>query len=194
MLAAVLNLDKGAGALQKAAGAHLLKALVAGVRGDAHDALPLLQVLVDIVQHLFLLPRADQHVHLAQLLRLLREGLRETAGHCDDGAGVFPFHAVDHLPGLFVPGGGDGAGVDDIDIGVVAAVHNVVPVRCKLLGHNLCLILVHLASQGVKCCSHSPSFPRLSLRFLKIAVPAGAKFPVFLPKSLRTKLLKMLYK
>ena len=160
MLAAVLNLDKGASALQKAAGAHLLKALVPAVRGDAHDALPLLQVLVDIVQHLFLLPRADQHVHLAQLLRLLREGLRKTAGHSDDCAGIFPLDAMDHLPGLFVPGGGDGAGIDDIDVGVVAAVHNVVPVSRKLLGHNLCLILVHLASQGVKRCSHSSSFPR----------------------------------
>ena len=42
MLAAVLNLDKCPGALQKAVGVHRLKSLLLCVRGDFYNALAFL--------------------------------------------------------------------------------------------------------------------------------------------------------
>lgn len=160
MLASVLNFDKRSGSLQKAVCFHFLKAFFLGVRGNFDNAFSISEVLVYIFQHLFLFPCADQDVHFLHLLGFFWKCLWETSSQSNYRTRAVAFHAVDHLAGLFISRCSNGAGIDNIHIRCVAAVHNIISIGRKLLDQNLCFILIHLASQGVKCCSHKSSFLR----------------------------------
>ena len=58
---------------------------------------------------------------------------------------------------LYVADGGDGTGVDDVSVGAVLKVHQLVAPAAQLLLHGLGLVLVHLAAQRVNGSSHGDS-------------------------------------
>lgn len=68
--------------------------------------------------------------------------------------------AADHLAGLFVADGGDGAGIDDVGIRRLLKGYQCMAPADKLLLHGLGLVLVHLAAKGVNRNAH------LALSFL----------------------------
>ena len=90
----------------------------------------------------------------------LAAGLAEAAAHRHHGAGVLPLDAVDHLPGLLVADGGDGAGIHHIGVGLVGKFHYLMSFCPEGLLHSLRLILIYLAAKGV-----NGNFHRFSLRF-----------------------------
>ena len=82
-------------------------------------------------------------------------GIAAAGGH--HGAGTAPPGPADHLAGFFVADGGDGTGIDDVSVGAVLKVHQLVAPAAQLLLHGLGLVLVHLAAQRVNGSSHGDS-------------------------------------
>ena len=70
------------------------------------------------------------------------------------GVGAAALGPADHLAGFFVADGGNGAGIDDISVGAVLEVHQLMTPAAQLLLHGLGLVLVHLAAQRVNGNSH----------------------------------------
>ena len=73
---------------------------------------------------------------------------------------LLQFGAVDHLPGLLVADGGNGAGIHHIGVGLVGKFHHLMSFCPEGLLHSLRLILIYLAAKGV-----NGNFHRFSLRF-----------------------------
>ena len=83
------------------------------------------------------------------------------------GVGIFPNRSPDDLTGFLVCGIGHGAGVDDANVRGIVRPHDSISVTKHHLLHRLCVVLVHLASQGDECrCWHirSPSMDRVNIR------------------------------
>ena len=122
---------------------------------------------------------AGDHVRLGEGLRRIGESLGEAAGQSHLGRGVLPLEPPQDLAGLFVPAGGDGAGVDHIDIGDVGGLHQVKAGGGKLLAEDLGLVLVDLAAQGIKSNAHMFSPIRRTGRRVQTGRQPG--FRVFSP-------------
>ena len=93
----------------------------------------------------------------AQGLCLVSVGLDIAAAGGHHGAGTAPPGPADHLAGFFVADGGNGTGIDDVSVGTVLKVHQLVAPAAQLLLHGLGLVLVHLAAQRVNGSSHGDS-------------------------------------
>ena len=150
--AAVLHLQHGAGAFRHAAcGQHLEFPAAQGVVQQRH--LLLAAHLLQQVQKCHAVAGTGDEIHV-QPRRLLRVGLHVAAAGGHYRVGVQLPASPDHLPRLLVADGGDGAGVDDIDVRLFIKRHQRVAPAHQLLLHGLCFILIHLASQGIDSCLH----------------------------------------
>ena len=87
-------------------------------------------------------------------------GLGIAAAHCHHRRRMLLLYPVDHLPGLLVADGGDGAGIHHIGVGLVGKFHYLMSFCPEGLLHSLRLILIYLAAKGV-----NGNFHRFSLRF-----------------------------
>ena len=157
--AAVLDFQHGAGAALHAAGRQHLK----------H---PPLKGLVNGLQIFLsggsLLKQGNEPLPVAgtgdeirpQLPHILRMGLGITAAHRHHRRRVLLLYPVDHLPGLLVADGGNGAGIHHIGVGLVGKFHHLMSFCPEGLLHSLRLILIYLAAKGV-----NGNFHRFSLRF-----------------------------
>ena len=87
-------------------------------------------------------------------------GLGITAAHRHHRRRMLLLYPMDHLPGLLVADGSDGAGVHHIGVGLVGKFHHLMSFCPEGLLHSLRLILIYLAAKGV-----NGNFHRFSLRF-----------------------------
>ena len=157
--AAVLHLQHGAGTLRHAAGRqHLELAAAQGVVQQRHR-LFFVGGLLQKIEKRHPVAGSGNQIQL-QSRRLVGVGLDIAAAGGHHGVFVELAAAADHLPGLFVADGGDGAGIDDVGIRRFLKGHQCVAPADKLLLHGLCFILVHLAAKGVNRNAH------LALSFL----------------------------
>ena len=131
-----------------------LKGRVHGLQGGL--ALPLPDGLFQKTQKAHAVPGARQHVG-PQGPGLGGVGLGPAAAHGHHGPRVLPAGPVDGLAGLLVPGGGDGAGIDNVGVCLLAEGDRLVAPGPELLLHGLGLVLVHLAAKGVDGDFHSGS-------------------------------------
>ena len=129
---------------------HLLKGLPPGVGLDGHNPLVARQQLLDVVQDGAAVGVAADQVGLHQPGRRLGEGLGIAAGEDGDGAGVVPLGLPQPFAALLVPEVGDGAAVDDVDVGGLALGHHREAVALKQLLQGAGLVEVHLAAKGIK--------------------------------------------
>ena len=120
---------------------------VVAAEGIVHQdpGLPLLCGCEKLVQKLHALPGAADKID-AQGLCLVGMGLDIAAAGGYNGGRVSLFGPADHLPGLLIADGGDGAGVDDIGVRRLLKIHQLVTLSRQLLLHGLGLVLVHLAA------------------------------------------------
>ena len=154
--AAVLHLEHGAGAARLSPGGEHLEVAAAQrfIHKDAGAAVG--SGLLEQVEELHPLAGAADEVD-AETLGLVGVGLDIAAAGGDDRAGIAPLGAADHLAGLLVADGGDGAGVDDIGVGRVLKRDERMAAARQLLLHGLRLILVDLAAEGIDGNSHGNS-------------------------------------
>ena len=158
---AVLYLQHGPGALGHAAGGqHLEFPAAQGVVQQSHRLL-FVGCLLEQVQKRHAVTGTGQQVHV-QCRHHLRVGLHITAAGGHHRVGVQLMTPADHLPGFLVTDGGDGAGVDDIAVGLCLGGHQRMTAAQQLLLHGLCLVLVHLAAQGIDGNTHLALSPILS--------------------------------
>ena len=161
--AAVLDFQHGPGAALHASGGQHLKG--AALKG-----------LVDGLQVLLsgggLLQQGDEALPVAgagdqvhpQLPDVLGVGLGIAAAHRHHRRRMLLLHPVDHLAGLLVADGGDGAGVHHVGVGLPGKIHHLMALGPEGLLHGLGLVLIHLAAQGV-----NGDFHRFSLRFSNVS-------------------------
>ena len=153
IVAAVLNLQKRARPLGKAACGKLLKAARKPRVLHMLPVLPVARRLRQTVEKFHAPVRADEHVHVHPA-QLLRRGLRVAAAHADDGLRVAPADTADGVARFFVGHGRHGAGIDHITVAdAVKVAQRVAALEQKLL-HCLCFVLIDLTSQGIKCIFH----------------------------------------
>ena len=154
--APVLHLQHGPGAALQPAGGEGLEGaagegVVQGGDGLAVTPLPLQQV-----HKAGAVPSAGDQVH-PQLLHVVRVGLGVAAAYGDDRVGGGLPGPADHLPGLLVADGGDGAGVDHIGVRrLLKGDQAVAPLGDQLL-QGLGLVLVDLTTKCIKCNLHNKS-------------------------------------
>ena len=154
MLTAILNFYKGAGAFQEAVSLHRFEGLSAVVSRDVHDAFAGLQEGVNMAENSGFVAGAGEDIDLIHRGYFCRISLRITAGQCDNGIRVLTMEAMDDLTGLFVTCGGDGTGIDHIDVGILVSFHDIITIGSELLDHDLGFILIDFAAQGVKSSAH----------------------------------------
>ena len=152
IVAAVLNLQHGAGTLPHPAGRQIFKgsALQGVVNSNvltAHAACLLFPPEGQQTLQEFL-PAAAAGDHIgAGFGSFLRADLGVAAAHTQQGVGMLAAQTVQEGAIFAVGDGGDGAGVDDEDI-AVGLRGRLVAQTDELLLHGLGLILVDLAAQG----------------------------------------------
>ena len=158
-VAAVLDLDKGAGVLGKLIHGQLFKALALLVGADVDDALLLtVQHLLHVGQNRVTVARAGHNVRLGDLGGLVRERLRVAPCQHGHRAGVLALGTAQPFAALLVAEVRHGAAVDDVDIRTFFIGDNGVAVFLKQLGQRARFILVYLAAQGVKSYPHGVRF------------------------------------
>src|SRR5699024_9489765 len=123
-VAPVLHLDESAGVGLEALHRQLFKGLAPLVGLDGDDPLVALQQLVHIAQDGPAVGGAADEVGLRHLGGGLGAGLGPAARHDGDGAGVFALGLPQPLAAFLGPEVGDGAAVDDVDVGVLAVGHD----------------------------------------------------------------------
>ena len=158
-VAAVLDLDKGAGVLGKLIHGQFFKALALLVGADVDDALLLtVQHLLHVGQNRVTVAGAGHNVRLGDLGGLVREGLRVAPCQHGHSSGVLALGTAQPFAALLVAEVRHGAAVDDVDIRTFFIGDNGVAVFLKQLGQRACFILVYLAAQGVKSYPHVVRF------------------------------------
>ena len=157
-VAAVLHLDESPGVGLEAVDRQLFKRLAPGVGGDGDDPLVAAQKREDVVEDGAAVGVAADKVRFHQFGRLLGEGLGPAAGHDGDGGGVLPLGAAEPFAALLVAEVGDGAAVDDVDVGPLAFGHHREAVALEQLLQRLGLVQVDLAAEGIKTNAHGVSF------------------------------------
>ena len=138
---------------------QLLELLALGVGGDGDDALVAVQQFEHIVEDGFPVAVAADEVSLHELCRLLREGLGIAAGEDRHSAGVLALGPAEPFAALLVAEIGDGAAVDDEDVGLFALWHDGKTGRAEHLLQCTGLVQIDLAAKGIKTNSHGVSFP-----------------------------------
>ena len=154
--AAVLHLQHGPGAGRHASGRQHLKVPPPQGVVHRHPRGPVPGLLLQQVQKGHPAAGAADQVD-AQALGLVGVGLDIAAAGGHHGVGTAALGPADHLAGFFVADGGNGAGIDDISVGAVLEVHQLMTPAAQLLLHGLGLVLVHLAAQRVNGSSHGDS-------------------------------------
>ncbi len=110
-VAAVLDLEKGAGVVGEAG-----QAQCGGCR-VIHDVADLARVRLEQAADGPLFAVAEDDVKLRNALQVARCNLGVAAGGDYPGIGVLAAGPPDQLAGFRIGAGGDGAGIDDVDIG-----------------------------------------------------------------------------
>ena len=93
--------------------------------------------------------RAEHEPHAGQG-ELIGRALGETAGHDNLRERVLAMAATDNLHALFIARARHGAGIDDVDIGLLVELGRAIARLFKPFAHGLCIILVHLTPEGMK--------------------------------------------
>ena len=154
-VAAILDLDKGAGVLGELIHGQLFKPFSLLVGTDIYHTLLLaVQHLLHIVQNRVPVAGAGHNVSLGNLGGLLGESLGVAAGQHRHRAGVLALGAAQPLTAFLVTEIRDGAAVDDIDIGPFLVGDDGVAVFLKQLCQCASFVLIYLAAQGVKSYPH----------------------------------------
>ena len=96
---------------------------------------------------------------------VLGVGLGVAAAQRRHGVGVLPPDPVEHLPGLLIADGSDGAAVDDVGVRLLGKGHHLMAPGPEGLLDGLGLVLIHFAPQGI-----DGNFHGYSLRFPKILI------------------------
>ena len=124
---------------------------------------------VDILHYIFIqqliAPVADDDISFAELLARLGGSLGHTAREDHNAVGVQLLESAHRLPRFSVALGGDGAGIDDVDIRLLRAVNDGDSVPLKALSHRLRFILIDLAAQGIKCRFHISLRSAIEIRY-----------------------------
>ena len=154
--ASVLHLQHGPGPGGQAPGRQHLEAPPPQGVIHRHPGGAVPDLLLQQVQKGHPVPGAADQVD-AQGLCLVGVSLDIAAAHCHHPVGAHPPGPADGLAGFLVADGGDGTGVDDVSVGTVLKVHQLVAPAAQLLLHGLGLVLVHLAAQRVNGSSHGDS-------------------------------------
>ena len=98
--------------------------------------------------------RAGDHIGFGQARGVVGERLRVTACQYDGGARAKRAETAQRAARFLVAGGGDGAGIDDIDVGGRVRRYDFVAGVGELLREDLRLVLVHLAAQSIEGSFH----------------------------------------
>ena len=153
-VAAVLDFDEGARAFAEGGRTHRLERLAALVRRDGDDAAACFARPAHKLDEGRAVARAGDHIGFGQARGVVGERLRVTACQYDGGARAKRAETAQRAARFLVAGGGDGAGIDDIDVGGRVRRYDFVAGVGELLREDLRLVLVHLAAQGVKGSFH----------------------------------------
>ena len=143
IVAAVLNLEETAGAVAKRIN-RLKNPAFVGNRN--HWSWLLLQVAYYVGQ-VHLVVGTENIVHAFDGGHFARLELCVAANGHKNGFGVAVQNLVDGLAAFFVGKFGDGAGVDNCDIGIILAVNTLIACVFELLGNPRCFGEIQLASQ-----------------------------------------------
>ena len=151
---AVLHLEHGPGAaLQPAGGEPLVGAAAQGVVHVHHRLPPVGAQGLQSVQKAHAVIGAHDQIH-PQLLHRPGVCLGVAAAHRHHSMGGAAAGLADHLAGLLVAHRRDGAGVDDVGVGLPVKGGQGVAPAGELRLHGLGLVLVDLAAQGIDSNSH----------------------------------------
>ena len=154
-VAAVLDLDKGAGVILKFFQWQLFKLFALGVGLNIHHTrLGAVQHLGHISQNAVSAAGAGYHIGLGNGSGFLGEGLRIAARKHRNGAGVFPLGAAQPLAAFLIAEIGYGAAVDHIHIGAFAGGGQQIAVLLKQALQRAGFVLIHLAAKGIKTYTH----------------------------------------
>ena len=110
-----------------------------------------IQILLEV--RLFAIPKDERDTR--NRLNCVPIAFGVAARDEDFGFGIFPNRSPDDLTGFLVCGVRHRAGIDDTNVGGVIFPHDGISVTQHHLLHRLCVVLIHLASQGDECrCWH----------------------------------------
>ena len=110
--------------------------------------------LFEEVQELHPPARAGNEID-AKALGLVGVGLDIAAAGGYHGLRAGFFGTADHLAGFFIADGGDGAGIDDVGVGLAGEVHQRMAPALQLHGRRF--VLIYLAAKGINGNSHGDS-------------------------------------
>ena len=125
--------------------------------------------LLDKLDDAALVGRAADDIGAAELADLIRLYLCIAAADDEDAVGVEGLCAAGGVAGLFVAEGRHGAGIYDIDVGLVGKGDDLMPLLRKQLLERLGLKLVGLAAESIKSNFHSD---HLVIFYINIAANA----------------------
>ena len=147
ILAAVFDLEEGARALRAVVERDVLEGLrLHDVRNRALDAV-FLHGLLDVIDDVSALLRAEHDAHALDGADLVRRDLRVAAADGHDGLRVLAMRAADDLAALAVAEARDGASIDDVDIGARLERHDLIAALLEETLHGLRLKLVDLTAK-----------------------------------------------
>ena len=106
---------------------------------------------LDRFHDLVTLVGADDEVHLVKGFQLRFRCLRVAAADNDGRRRIFPGSVADHLARFAVAEMGDGASIDDVDIGEIVKIDDLIAGILKQRRHNGRIVLIDLAAEGMKC-------------------------------------------
>jgi hypothetical protein len=92
---------------------------------------------------------------------------------------MLPAAPADHSPVFLIGNGGHRAGVDDIAVAGFLEANHLMSHGTKQLLHGLGLVLVHLATKGVKSKFHSHFYQNRYFRFVLIVYSVHCKIAKF---------------
>lgn len=147
ILAAILDLEEGTRTLGAVVERDVLESLRLHDIGDrALDAV-FLHGLLDVIDDVRALLRAEHDAHAFDGADLVRRDLRIAAADGHDGLRVLAMRAADDLTALAVAETRDGARIDDVNIGARLERHDLIAALLEETLHGLRLKLVDLAAK-----------------------------------------------
>ena len=172
ILTAVLDLEEGARALRAVVERDVLERLcLHDVRDRTLDAI-LVHGLLDVVDDVGALLRAEHDAHALDGPDLLRCNLCVATADSHDGLRVLTVCAADDLAALAVAKARDRARVDDVDVSTCIKRHDFIAALLEEAFHRLCLELIDLTAKCGQSNFQLPKSPFSNCTMLRPAMAA----------------------
>ena len=147
ILAAILDFEEGTRTLGTVVERDVLESLRLHDIGDRALDTVFLHGLLDVIDDVRALLRAEHDAHAFDGLDFIRRDLRIAAADGHDGLRVLAMRAADDLAALAVAEARDGASIDDVDIGARLERHDLIAALLEETLHGLRLKLVDLTAK-----------------------------------------------